>query len=120
AAAWESSFVNFRNNLRPIALLSVGLVLFTTAVVAVVAHAAIPGMPITVAFVLGAIVAPPDAVAATAIGRALGLPRRLVVILAGESLINDATALTAYRVAVDSATGRDFSVLYGTARFVLA
>jgi len=121
SAAWESSFVNLKNALRPIGLLSVGLVLFTTVVVGVVSHAAIPGLPLTAAFVLGAIVAPPDAVAATAIARDVGLPRRLVVILAGESLINDATALTAYRVALDTATGdKAFSLLNGGARFLLA
>jgi CPA1 family monovalent cation:H+ antiporter len=120
SAAWESSYLNLRTNLRPIALLSVGLVLFTTVVVGLVAHAAIPGLPLAAAMALGAIVAPPDAVAATSIGRALGLPRRLLVILAGESLINDATALTAYRVAVSAAAGAGFSVWHGIGEFLLA
>jgi CPA1 family monovalent cation:H+ antiporter len=120
AAAWESSYLNLRGNVRPIALLSVGLVLFSTAVVGLLAHAAIGGLPLAAAFALGAIVAPPDAVAATAIGRAVGLPRRLLVILAGESLINDATALTAYRVAVAAATGAGFSIWTGIGQFLLA
>src|SRR5207248_7711920 len=101
-------------------LLSVGLVLFSTLVVGLVAHAAIGGLPLAAAFALGAIVAPPDAVAATAVGRAVGLPRRLVVILAGESLFNDATALTAYRVAVAAAVSGTFSVWIGLRDFVVA
>ena len=120
AAAWQSSAVSFRQNLRAIGLLSVGLVLFTTVVVGVVAHLAVPGLPLPAAFALGAVVAPPDAVAATSIGRAVGLPRTLVVILAGESLVNDATALTAYRVAVAAATAGSFSPLAGVGEFVLA
>jgi CPA1 family monovalent cation:H+ antiporter len=119
AAAWESSYINLRGNIRPIGLLSVGLVLFSTAVVGLVAHLAIGGLPLAAAFVLGAIVAPTDAVAATAIGRALGLPRRLLVILAGESMINDATALTAYRVAVGAAAGTGFSIWHGIGQFML-
>jgi monovalent cation/hydrogen antiporter len=119
-AAWESSYVNLRGNVRAIGLLSVGLVLFSTLVVGWVAHLAIPGLPLAAAFALGAIVAPPDAVAATAIGRAVGLPRRLLVILGGESLINDATALTAYRVAVAAATGAGFSIWVGIREFLLA
>jgi Na+/H+ antiporter len=120
AAAWESSFVNLRNNLRAVLLLSVGLVLFTVLVVGLVAHAAIGGLPLAAAFALGAIIAPPDAVAATTVGRAIGLPRRLVVILAGESLFNDATALTAYRVAVAGAVSGTFSVWGGMRNFAVA
>jgi CPA1 family monovalent cation:H+ antiporter len=119
SAAFDSSYVGLRANLRPILLLSVGLVLFTTIVVGYVAHLLIPGLPLAAAFVLGAIVAPPDAVAATSIGRRLGLPRRLVTILSGESLVNDATALTAYRVAVAAAVGEGFSLFTGFVDFVL-
>ena len=104
-AAWESSYLNLRQNLRAIGLLSVGLVLFTAFAVGYVMHSLVPGLGLAAALALGAIVAPPDAVAATAIGREMGLPRRLITILAGESLINDATALTAYRVAVSAAMG---------------
>jgi len=101
-------------------LLSVGAVLFTTAVVGLTAYWLIPGLGLPLAFALGAIVAPPDAVAATAIARRVGLPRRLVTILAGESLVNDATALTAYRVAVAAALGGSFSLLSGIGQFFLA
>jgi monovalent cation/hydrogen antiporter len=120
AAAWESSFVNLRRNVRPVLLLSVGLVLFTVLVVGLAAHAAIGGLPLAAAFALGAIIAPTDAVAATAVGRAIGLPRRLVVILAGESLFNDATALTAYRVAVAAAVSGTFSLWAGIREFAVA
>lgn len=120
AAAWQSSVLNFRRNLRPIGLLSVGLVLFTTLVVGVTVHALLPDVPLAAAFAFGAIVSPPDAVAATAVGRTVGLPRRLVTILAGESLVNDATALTAYRVAVGAAVAGGFSVWHGLAEFVVA
>ena len=80
-------------NIRPIGLLSIGLVLTTTVVVAVVAHEAIHGLDWPAAFILGAIVSPTDAIAATAIARRFGVPRRIVVVLEGESLLNDATAL---------------------------
>jgi CPA1 family monovalent cation:H+ antiporter len=105
SAALDSSYLNIKANLRPIGLLAVGLVLVTTVVVGVVAHLAIPSLPLPAALALGAIVAPPDAVAAVTIGRRLGLPRRAMTLLTGESLINDATALTAFKVAVAAATG---------------
>jgi Na+/H+ antiporter len=98
-AAYFTPIRDFRANLRPILLLAVGLVLFTTAVVAIMAQL-LTGMPMAAAFALGAIVAPPDAVAATAVFRRLGVPRRIVTILEGESLLNDASALIAYRAAV--------------------
>ncbi|GII54632.1 Na+/H+ antiporter [Planotetraspora thailandica] len=100
STALESSYLRLRDVKQPIGLLAVGLVLFTTVVVALVAHAVIPGLPLAAAFALGAIVAPTDAVSAIAVGRKLGLPRRVITILVGEGLFNDATALTAYRVAV--------------------
>ena len=87
-------------NVRPISLLAVGLVITTTLAVAGVARVLVPDMPWAVALALGAIVSPPDAIAATTIGRRLNLPRRLVFIMEGESLVNDATALTIYRLAV--------------------
>src|ERR1043166_8106345 len=90
------SWREFRFNLRPIVLLAVGCVVFTTVAVAAVAHAVL-GVPWPVGFVLGAIISPPDVVAPLAIARRLGLPRRLVVILEGEGLANDATALILYR-----------------------
>ena len=96
----QTSLVDFNANRRAILLLSVGLVVFTTAGVGVLVHALLPGSPGRVAFAIGAVVAPPDAVAATAIGRRIGLPRRIVTILEGESLLNDATALVALRTAI--------------------
>lgn len=92
SAGVSMSWREFKSNLRPIALLAVGCVVFTTCTVAVVAHYLF-GLPWAVGFVLGAIVAPPDVVAPLAIARRLNLPRRLRVILEGEGLANDATAL---------------------------
>ena len=100
AAAYFTSWRDFRANARPIGLLAVGLVLATTAAVAAVAHAALPGVGWATAIALGAIVSPPDAVAATSISRQLNIPHRLITILEGESLINDATALILYRAAI--------------------
>ena len=104
AAAYFTPIRDFKANLRPILLLAVGLVLFTTAVVAFVVQG-LTSMPLAAAVALGAIVAPPDAVAATAIFRRLGVPRRIVTILEGESLVNDASALIVYRLAVVAAAG---------------
>ncbi|UQA93178.1 Na+/H+ antiporter [Streptomyces halobius] len=104
-AALDSSYLDLRANVRPVALLSVGYVLFATVVVGHAAHLVIPDLPLTAALVLGAVVAPPDAVAATAIARRLGLPHRITTILQGESLVNDATAITAYKVALAAAVG---------------
>jgi CPA1 family monovalent cation:H+ antiporter len=103
SAALSTAFADFRFNLRPIGLLSVGLVLVTTAVVAVVTKLVLPDLPWAAAFALGAIVAPPDAIAATAVARRMALPRRVLTILEGESLLNDATALVSYRIAVAAA-----------------
>ncbi|HVT19767.1 MAG TPA: Na+/H+ antiporter [Mycobacteriales bacterium] len=103
AAALSTAYADFGDNLRPIGLLSVGLVLVSTVAVGGVATLVAPALPVAAAFALGAIVAPPDAVAATAVGRRLALPRRVLVILEGESLLNDATALVSYRIAVSAA-----------------
>jgi Na+/H+ antiporter len=119
SAALDSSYLNIKANLRPIALLAVGLVLATTVVVGTVAHLVL-GLPFAAALVLGAVVAPPDAVAAVTIGRRLGLPRRAMTLLTGESLVNDATALTAYKVAVAAALGAGFSWGRGALTFVIA
>lgn len=100
AAALNTSLVDFKANRRPILLLSVGLVIFTTLGVGWLIHTMIPGIGWAPALAIGAVVAPPDAVATTAIGRRIGLPRRLVSILEGESLLNDATALVALRMAI--------------------
>ena len=100
SAGTESSYVALRKNIRPIGLLAVGLPLATTFAVGFVAYKTVPELTVAAALTLGAIVAPPDAVSATAIGRRLGLPRRIMTLLGGESLLNDATALTAYKVAL--------------------
>lgn len=117
--AVSTSWRDFKANLRPISLLAVGLVLATTALVAVVAHAVVLGLPWPAAFVLGAIVAPPDAVAATTIARRLGLPQRIVTIIEGESLVNDAASLVAYRVAVAAVVTGSFSLGSASLSFVV-
>ncbi|MEV4620484.1 Na+/H+ antiporter [Asanoa sp. NPDC049573] len=104
-AALQTSVPAFRFNLRPILLLGVGLVVFTALAVGFVVHLILPQAPLAICIALGAVVAPPDAVSATAIARRIGLPRRLVTILEGESLINDATALVLLRVATSAAVG---------------
>ncbi|GAA2721601.1 MULTISPECIES: Na+/H+ antiporter [Streptomyces] len=119
-AALDSSYLDLRANLRPVALLSFGYVLFATVFVGYAAYLVVPGLPLAAAMVLGAVVAPPDAVAATAIARRLGLPSRLTTILQGESLVNDATAITAYRVAVAGVVGGSVSWSHGIREFVLA
>ena len=115
-AAVFTSWRDFRANLSPILLLAIGLVLLTTAFVAVVAHA-LTGLPWPAAFVLGAIVSPPDAVAATAITSRLRVPRKIVTILDGESLVNDATALVAYRFAIAAMMSGTFSLPEAIGRF---
>ncbi|MFF5181037.1 Na+/H+ antiporter [Micromonospora sp. NPDC000316] len=104
-AALETSVPAFKNNIRPILLLAVGLVLFTAFVVGSVLHLLLPQVPYAICLALGAVVAPPDAVAATAVARRVGLPRRVVTILEGESLVNDATALVLLRVATMATIG---------------
>ncbi len=118
AAATFTPIRDFKANLRGILLLAVGLVLFTTVAVGVVVQQ-LTGMPAAAAFALGAIVAPPDAVAATAIFRRLGVPRRIVTILEGESLVNDASALIAYRAAVVAASAVAFSLGGAVVDFVV-
>ncbi len=109
-AAFFTSLRDLRANLRPVGLLAVGLVLLTMVVVAVVAHEIVPGLPWAAAFVLGAVVSPTDPIAATAIMHRLGVPRRIVSIVEGESLVNDGTALVAYRVAVVATVSGTFSL----------
>ncbi|SEE59469.1 monovalent cation:H+ antiporter, CPA1 family [Streptomyces sp. Ag109_O5-10] len=116
----ESSYLDLRANIRPVALLSVGYVLFATFAVGWAAYLIVPGLPLPAALALGAVVAPTDAVAAAAIARRVGLPSRLTTILQGESLLNDATAITAYRVAVAAAVGEGASWTHGIAEFLLA
>ncbi|WP_437071884.1 Na+/H+ antiporter [Streptomyces sp. enrichment culture] len=119
-AAIDSSYLDLRAQLRPVTLLSVGYVLFATFAVGWAAYLLIPDLPLTAALVLGAVVAPPDAVAATAVARRVGLPSRITTILQGESLVNDATAITAYRVAVAAAVGEGASWAGGVGEFLVA
>ncbi|MFE7931462.1 Na+/H+ antiporter [Streptomyces sp. NPDC057456] len=109
AAVRRTSWRQFAANVRPIFLLAVALVFVTTVCVAAVAHTIVPGLPIAAAVALGALVAPPDPVAATAVAGQLGLPRRLVSILEGEGLFNDVTAIVLYHVAIAAAVSGSFS-----------
>ncbi|HYO41211.1 MAG TPA: Na+/H+ antiporter [Nocardioidaceae bacterium] len=118
SAALQTSLVDFNANRRAILLLSIGLVAFTTVGVAVTAHAVLPDVTWPAALALGAVVAPPDAVSATAIARRIGIPRRIVTILEGESLLNDATALVALRTAI--AVGGGVTVLGVAQDFLVA
>jgi monovalent cation/hydrogen antiporter len=117
-AAFFSSPRELRAHLRPIALLAIGLVLFTMAAIAFVAHYLI-GMPWAVAFVLGAILAPTDPVAAQAVFRRLGVPGRVGTIIEGESLVNDGTGLVAYRIAVAAVVTGAFSIWEAGVEFLL-
>ncbi|MEP7345035.1 MAG: Na+/H+ antiporter [Gemmatimonadaceae bacterium] len=119
AAAFFTSLREFKANLRPISLLAVGLVLATTVFVAMAARMLLPGLPWSVAIALGAIVSPPDAVAAAAIVSRLPVPRRVTVILEGESLVNDASALILYRTAVAAAVTGSFSWGESIVRFFI-
>jgi CPA1 family monovalent cation:H+ antiporter len=109
SGGWSTDWFEFKRNGRPIFLLAIGLVIFTTVVVAAVTHAMIPGFTWPIAFVLGAIVSPPDAVAAEAVFERVPIARRILAILSGESLVNDATALVIYRFAVAAAVTGAFS-----------
>src|SRR5258708_4036279 len=109
----------YRVNAPTVGLLGVGLVIVTAAAVAAAARALIPSLGWAQAFALGAIVAPPDAVAATSILQRVGVPRRVIAILEGESLLNDATALVAYRLALVAAVSGSFSAPDAVASFLL-
>jgi monovalent cation/hydrogen antiporter len=119
-AAYDASLRDLRDNWLPVGCLVVVAVGLTTAAVAVVAHMIIPGMPWAAAVALGAIVAPPDAVAATAVLRQLRPPQRLLTILEGESLLNDASALLIYRLAVGAVAAGGFSITTVAPTFLLA
>src|SRR5471032_2679030 len=117
-AALFTSWRDFRANLRPISFLAIGLVLFTTVAVAFLAHYFMH-LPLAVGFVLGAIISPPDAIAATAIAERLKIPRRIVTILEGESLVNDATALVAYSFAIAAVKTGSFSFAHAGTQFFI-
>ncbi|SMF30617.1 Na+/H+ antiporter [Streptomyces sp. Amel2xC10] len=120
AAVRRTSWRQFAANKRPIFLLAVALVFVTTFSVAAVAHAVVPGLPLAAAVALGALVAPPDPVAATAVAGQLGLPRRLVSILEGEGLFNDVTAIVLYHVAIAAAVSGDFTPSTAALELVLS
>jgi CPA1 family monovalent cation:H+ antiporter len=118
AAGWRASPRELRAVMRPLAMLSIGLVFLRAAVVAVVAHELVPGLGWAEAAVLGAVLAPTDAVAATAVFRRIGGPERVRLLVEGESMINDGTALVIYRIAVGVATGGAFSLGNATLEFL--
>ena len=118
-ASLLASYRDVRANLRPILSLGVGHVLFATAAVGWVSHLVVPGLPWASAFVLGAAVSPPDVAAATAFIRRLPVPRRVVTILEGESMVNDAAAIVAYRMAVAAVVTGTFSFGHASGRFLV-
>jgi monovalent cation/hydrogen antiporter len=118
-AAYFTSLRELRANIRPILLLAIGLVLITMVAVAVAVHAVIPGLGWSGAFVLGALVSPTDPTAATSIAQRLGLPRRLIALIEGESLVNDGTALVALKFAVAAVVTGSFSLAQATGEFAL-
>ncbi|GAA5163595.1 Na+/H+ antiporter [Amycolatopsis dongchuanensis] len=120
STALDSSFAQFRAASRPIIALGVVLVVVTAFVVGFVVHLVLPELPLASALVLGAVVAPPDAVTAVAIGRRLGLPRRLMTVLTGESLVNDAAALTLYKITLAAVLGAAGSIGHGFLIFLVA
>jgi CPA1 family monovalent cation:H+ antiporter len=120
ASAYRTDWSAFRSNLRPILLLALGAVLFTALVVAATVKALLPDLPWAAAVALGAIVAPPDAVAATSVLKDFRLPKRIVTVLEGESLINDASALVLYRFAVSATMAGTVSLGQASLAFVAA
>ncbi len=119
AAAWYTSFNEFKRNIEPIAVLAVGLVLATTVGVAWAARTFIPGLSWAEGFLLGAIISPPDAVAATAVLQGLNVSKRLVTIIEGESLVNDSTGLVAFGFALEAVLTGRFSLAEAGGQFVV-
>jgi Na+/H+ antiporter len=107
-AAWNTSWHDFKASIRPIGFAAVGLVLITTTIVAITAHFLIDGLSWPIAFLIGAIVSPPDAVAASSVTKGLGLTPRLVALIEGESLVNDASGLIAYKYAIAAVAAGSF------------
>ena len=118
-AASKTSWLEFKTSIRPISALAITLVFFTTVAVAVTAHYMIPGFTWPLAFVLGAVVSPPDAVAASGIIKGLGLNKKVITVIEGESLVNDASALIAYRYAVMAVTTGSFVFWKAGIQFLL-
>ncbi len=112
-----SSWIDVKRNLRPIALLSVGHVLFIAVLVAIIMHALIPELGWPLAFVLGAVVSPPDDVAIVSIAEKIRMPQRIVTILEGEGMLNDAAALILFRLALVAVVTHEFSIISATSKF---
>ncbi len=119
SAAWSTDWLALKRNARPITLHAVGLVIVTMAAVAAVVHATVPEFTWPIAFTLGAIVSPPDAVASEAIFERIAVPRRIAAVVSGECLMNDATALVLYRFALAAAVTGTFSLLRASGAFVV-
>lgn len=118
-AAWNTSWKDFWASRRAIGLLSIGLVVFTATAVAYITHALIPGFTLAMGFVLGGIISPPDAVAATSVLHGLKVPKRVVTILEGESLVNDASSLIVFRVALATIETGNFVLWKAGADFLM-
>jgi len=119
AAAWNTSWHSFKSSISPITRAAVGLVLLTMSLVAVALHLLIPGLSWPLAFLIGAIVSPPDAVAATAVTKGLGLHPKLITVLEGESLVNDASGLIAYKYALAAILAGNFVLWQASLNFLL-
>lgn len=119
AAAYFTSWSEFKRNMRPISLLALGLVVFTVCGMALVIKLLVPAITWPMAFLFGAIISPPDASAAATVTRKVGFPRRLQTILEGESLINDATALVCYRFALAAIVSGEFHLLESIGLFLI-
>jgi CPA1 family monovalent cation:H+ antiporter len=119
SAAWQTDWVEFKRNARPIALHAIGLVIVTMAAVAAVVHYSVPAFTWPLAFTLGAIVSPPDAVAAEAIFERIAVPRRIAAVVSGECLVNDATAIVLYRFALAAAITGAFSLVRAGVAFIV-
>ncbi len=119
SAAWNTSWSDFWKNKRPISLLAFGLVIFTSAAVALVSNLIIPDFPIAYGFLLGGIISPPDAIAATSVLQGLKVPKRMVSILEGESLLNDASSLIVFRFALAAILTGQFNFGDASKKFFL-
>lgn len=119
AAAWNTSWRDFWNMRRPIGLLAFGLVIFTSAAIAVVSQAIIPGFTFALGFLLGGIISPPDAIAATSVLQKMKMPKRVVTILEGESLVNDASSLIVFRFAIAAIITGSFTLWNATVDFAI-
>jgi CPA1 family monovalent cation:H+ antiporter len=119
AAAWNTVWSDFWKFKRPISLLAFGLVIFTSALVAVVSNAIIPDFPLAYGFLLGGIISPPDAIAATSVLEGVKVPKRVVTILEGESLVNDASSLIVFRFALAAILTGEFGIWDASKTFVL-